>query len=578
MLNQEIAKIFYEIADFLEMDDIPFRPNAYRKVAFVLENLQEDIEDIYLKGGIKSLDKNVSGVGENIAKKIEEYIKTGRVKYLDQLKKKNPIDVEKLNAIEGLGPKRIKTLYQKLGIKNVKDLEKEIKAGRVSSLFGFGKKTEANLLEGINFLQNTGGRFLLGDIVPIVDEIINELRKTKEIDKISVAGSVRRGKETVKDIDLLVVTKKPEKIMDAFVSLSSVIKIWGKGKTKSSVRMKMGFDVDLRVVPSKSYGSALQYFTGSKEHNIATRKIAISLGLKLNEYGVFKDKRSIVGSDEFGVYKALGMAYIEPELRENKGEIIAALENSLPKIVSLKDIKGDLHCHTEWSDGQDSIMEMAQSGIKIGYKYIGITDHTNFLKVAHGLSEKKILEQIIEIDKINKVFKSKGIDFIILKGAETNILEDGSIDISDKILSKLDYVIAGVHSNFKMEKKNMTERIIKAMSNPYVKIISHPTGRILQKRDEYSVDLEKVLLSAKKNNVILEINSNPIRLDFNDENIKKAKKMGVKMVINSDSHNKGGFSNMKFGVMQARRGWAEKKDIVNTLSLNDLLKFLKIND
>ena len=575
MLNQEIAKIFYEIADFLEMDDIPFRPNAYRKVAFVLDNLQEDIEDIYLKGGIKSLDENVSGVGENIAKKIEEYIKTGRVKYLDQLKKKNPIDVEKLNAIEGLGPKRIKTLYQKLGIKNVKDLEKEIKAGRVSSLSGFGKKTEANLLEGINFLRNTGGRFLLGDIAPIVDEIINELRKTKEIDKISVAGSVRRGKETVKDIDLLVVTKRPEKIMDAFVSLPSVVKIWGKGKTKSSVRMKMGFDVDLRVVPSKSYGSALQYFTGSKEHNIATRKIAIGLGLKLNEYGVFKDKRSIAGSDEFGVYKALGMAYIEPELRENKGEIVAALENSLPRIVSFKDIKGDLHCHTEWSDGQNSIMEMAQSGIKMGYKYIGITDHTIFLKVAYGLSEKKILEQIIEIDKINEIFKKKGIDFTILKGAETNILEDGSIDISDKILSELDYAIAGVHSNFKMEKKNMTERIIKAMRNPYVKIISHPTGRILQKRDEYSIDLEKVLLSAKKNNVILEINSNPVRLDFNDEHIKKAKKMGVKMVINSDSHNKDSLLNMKFGITQARRGWAEKEDIINTFSLNNLLKFLK---
>ena len=575
MLNQEIAKIFYEIADFLEMDDIPFRPNAYRKVAFVLDNLQEDIEDIYLKGGIKSLDENVSGVGENIAKKIEEYIKTGRVKYLDQLKKKNPIDVEKLNAIEGLGPKRIKTLYQKLGIKNVKDLEKEIKAGRVSSLSGFGKKTEANLLEGINFLRNTGGRFLLGDIAPIVDEIINELRKTKEIDKISVAGSVRRGKETVKDIDLLVVTKRPEKIMDAFVSLPSVVKIWGKGKTKSSVRMKMGFDVDLRVVPSKSYGSALQYFTGSKEHNIATRKIAIGLGLKLNEYGVFKDKRSIAGSDEFGVYKALGMAYIEPELRENKGEIVAALENSLPRIVSFKDIKGDLHCHTEWSDGQNSIMEMTQSGIKMGYKYIGITDHTIFLKVAYGLSEKKILEQIIEIDKINEIFKKKGIDFTILKGAETNILEDGSIDISDKILSELDYAIAGVHSNFKMEKKNMTERIIKAMRNPYVKIISHPTGRILQKRDEYSIDLEKVLLSAKKNNVILEINSNPVRLDFNDEHIKKAKKMGVKMVINSDSHNKDSLLNMKFGITQARRGWAEKEDIINTFSLNNLLKFLK---
>jgi len=573
MLNQELVKIFYEIADFLEMDDVPFKPNAYRKVAFVLENLQEDIEDVYLRGGVKTLNSDIAGVGESIAKKIEEYIKTGKIRYFEQLKKKTPIDMEKLNAIEGLGPKRIKILYQKLRIRNVDDLEKEIKAGRVSSLFGFGQKTETNLLEGILFLQRTGGRFLLGDILPRVKEIIKKLETIKEIEKINVAGSVRRGKETIKDIDLLAITKEPDKVMDFFVSLPGVIKVWNKGKTKSSIRMKDGFDVDLRVVTKKSYGSALQYFTGSKEHNIATRKIAISRGLKLNEYGVFKQGKAIAGSDEVGVYKALGMPYIEPELRENRGEINAALKNKLPKIISRQDIRGDLHCHSDWDGGQNTMLELAQSAIKMGYQYLGITDHTNFLKIENGLDEKKLIAQTEEIDKLNRIFQSKNEDFKILKGAETNILDDGSIDISNEVLAKLDYVIAGVHSNLKMEKIDMTERILKAMQNPYIKIISHPTGRILQRRDEYQIDLEKILKAAKDYGVALEINSNPERLDLDDENIKKAKVAGVKMVINSDAHHKTQLFHIDFGITQARRGWAEKEDILNALSLKDLLKF-----
>jgi len=573
MLNQELAKIFYEIADFLEMDDVPFKPNAYRKVAFVLENLQEDIEDVYLRGGVKSLNSDIPGVGESIAKKIEEYIKTGKIRYFEQLKKKTPIDMEKLNAIEGLGPKRIKTLYQKLRIRNVDDLEKEIKAGRVSSLFGFGQKTEANLLEGILFLQRTGGRFLLGNILPRVKEIIKKIETLPEIEKIDVAGSVRRGKETIKDIDLLAITKEPDKVMDFFVSLPGVIKVWNKGKTKSSIRMKDGLDVDLRVVTKKSYGSALQYFTGSKEHNIATRKIAIDRGLKLNEYGVFKQGKAIAGSDEIGVYKALGLPYIEPELRENRGEIRVALNNKLPKIISQQDIRGDLHCHSDWDGGQNTILELAQSAIKMGYQYLGITDHTNFLKIENGLDEKKLIAQTEEIDKLNRIFQSKNVNFKIIKGAETNILDDGSIDISNEVLAKLDYVMAGVHSNLKMEKADMTERILKAMQNPYIKIISHPTGRILQKRDEYQIDLEKILKAARDYGIALEINSNPERLDLDDENIKKAKAAGVKMVINSDAHHKTQLSYIDFGITQARRGWAEKEDILNTLSLKDLLKF-----
>ena len=572
MINQEIAKIFYEIADFLEMDDIQFRPAAYRKVAFALDNLKEDVEDIYLRGGKEALDKEIAGVGERIADKIEEYIKTGKIKYFEQLKKKTPIDMEKLNAIEGLGPKRIKALYQKLGIKNLNHLEKAAQAGKIAPLFGFGEKTEKNILEGIIFLKKTKGRFLLGAILPRVQYIKERLLATPGVKRVDVAGSIRRGKETIGDVDLLIITKASNKIMDFFVSLPGVIRVWGKGRTKSSVRMKDGFDVDLRVVPQKSYGSALQYFTGSKEHNIATRKIAISKGLKLNEYGVFRKGKMIAGSDEKEVYKALDLVWIDPELRENQGEIRAALKGKLPKIIKQEDIKGDLHCHSSWNGGENTILEIAETARKMNYQYLGISDHTKFLRIEKGLDEKQLIAQGKEIDKLNHGFESRGTKFRILKGAEVNILNDGSLDISNDILSKLDYVIAGAHSNFKMSKKDMTERIIKAIKNPYVKIISHPTGRILKRRDEYQIDFDKVLETAKKSGVVLEINSNPERLDLNSENIKKAKEAGVKMVINSDAHHKNQLSFIEFGITQARRGWAEKEDIINVWSLEKLLK------
>ena len=579
MLNKELAKIFYEIADFLEMDNIQFRPAAYRKVAFVLENLREDVQDIYLKGGKQALDKEVSGVGESIADKIEEYIKTGKIKYFSRLKKKTPIDMEKLNAIEGLGPKRIKILYQKLGIKTLDDLEKSAKKGEIASLFGFGEKTEKNILEGINFLKKSKGRFLLADILSEVQEITEKLQSLKETERISVAGSVRRGKETIGDVDLLVVTKNPEKVMKFFVSLPGVVKVWGRGETKSSIRLKQGFDVDLRVVPMKSYGSALQYFTGSKEHNIITRKLAISKGLKLNEYGVFKQNKMIAGKDEVGVYNALGIPWMPPELRENQGEIRAAIceaegkPGGLPKLIELKDIKGDLHCHSNWGMGDYSIKELAQIAMSMGYQYLGISDHTKFLRIEKGLNEKQLLAQGKEIDKLNKDLDKRGLSFRVLKGAEVNILNEGKLDISDNVLATLDYVIAGIHSNFKMNQGTMTQRIIRAMENPYVDIISHPTGRIIQKRDEYQIDFEKVLETAKKNRIVLEINSYPRRLDLHDRNIRKAKKAGVKMAINSDTHYFNQLSFIKFGVIQARRGWAEKEDIINTWPLEKLLKY-----
>lgn len=576
MKNQEIAQIFHEIAGFLKMEGVAFKPYAYQKAATILESSERDIEEIYRKGGRKALEK-VPGVGKSMAKKIEEYFKTGKIKYYEKLKKRTPVKIEELTAVEGLGPKTVRILYRKLGIKNLKDLEKASRAHKIAPLFGFGEKTEKNILEGIAFLKRSRGRFLLGEILPQVKEILLRLKSLKEIEQISVAGSLRRMKETIGDVDILVTTKNSKKVMDFFVSLPGVVKIWGKGPTKSSIRMKQGFDIDLRVVQKKSYGSALQYFTGSKEHNIATRKIAINKGLKLNEYGVFRGRKMIAGWNEAGVYRALGLRWMPPELRENQGEIEAALKRKLPKLVAIKDIKGDLHCHSDWDGGANSILEMSRRAREMGYEYLGITDHTKFLKIEHGLNEKQLSQQRKEIDKLNERLKIKNEEFRILQGAETNILNDGSIDIHDRALKNLDYAIAGIHSSFKMEKTKMTERIIKAMKNPYIKIISHPTGRILKRRDEYQVDFNKILRAAREYKVILEINSCPTRLDLNDRNVRRAKEAGIKMVINTDAHHRDQLSYIELGVAQARRGWAEKGDIINTYPLSKLLEILKKN-
>ncbi len=572
MRNQEIAKIFYEISEYLEMDEVAFRPYAYKKAALTLENLEQDVSDIYIKEGLKGL-KKIPGIGKHLALKIEEYLKTGKIKYFQKLKKKSPVDVSTLTAVEGLGPKKIKTLYQKLGIKNVKQLEKAAKAHKIAPLFGFGEKTEQNILQGIEFLKKSKGRFLLGEILPIARDIYEKLKRLKEVEKIDIVGSLKRMKETVKDIDILIASRKPKKVMDFFVSLDGIEKVWSKGTTRASVRMRTGFDVDIRVVPKESYGAALQYFIGSKEHNIATRKVAISKGLKLNEYGLFKGKRKIAGKNEKEIYKLLGMDWVPPEIREDQGEIEAALKGKLPKLVQLKDIKGHLHCHSSWNGGENSILEMAKKAMELGCDYIGISDHTKFLRIEYGLNEKQLLEQRKEIDRLNKKLGRK--KFRILQGAETNILKDGSIDIKDEALKKLDYVIAGIHSSFKMEKSEMTNRLIKAMRNKHVDIISHPTGRLLKQREEYEIDFDKILKAAKEFGTILEINAYPIRLDLNDLNIRRCKEAGVKMIINTDAHHKEQMKFLNLGVAQARRGWAEKKDIINTQPLNKLLKHFK---
>ncbi|MDD5144546.1 MAG: DNA polymerase/3'-5' exonuclease PolX [Candidatus Pacebacteria bacterium] len=580
MRNQEVAKIFYAIADFLKMEDVDFKPAAYQKAAIVLESLDESLDAIYARGGKKALE-DLPGIGKSMAEKIEEYIKTGKIGYYEDLKKKTPIDIGDLTAVEGLGPRRAKKLYQELGIRSLDDLEKAARSHKIAKIEGFREKTEGNILEGIEFLKRSKGRFLLGDILPRVKTIQERLSRLKEVERIDAGGSVRRKKETIGDVDFLIISKEPKKVMDFFVSQPEAVKVWGKGPTKASIRVKEGFDIDLRVVPKNSYGAALQYFTGSKEHNIATRRIAMAKNLKLSEYGLFKGKRMVAGWDEEGVYKSLGLVWVEPELREDRGEIEAALRQAqgkaqgLPRIIGYDDIRGDLHCHSSWNGGSNNLEELADAAQKMKYEYLGISDHTKFLRIEKGLDEKKLGQRDKEIDKLNEKFKVQGLKFRLLKGCEANILNDGSVDIKDEALKKLDYVIAGIHSNFKMSESEMTERMIKAIKNPNVDIISHPTGRILKRRDEYQIDLDKILRAAKEFNVVLEINSYPERLDLNDINIRRAKESGVKMVINTDSHQKDQLRFMELGISQARRGWAEKEDVINTHHLEKLMKYFK---
>lgn len=573
MKNQEVAQILFEIGEFLELQEIPFKPAAYQQAAIAIDNMEEDISDLYKKEGIKGLEK-IAGVGKSIAEKIEEFLKTGKIKYIQQLKKETPIDLEELTKVEGLGVKRIKKLWKELGVRNLKDLEKALDDHKIAPLFGFGEKMEQNILESIQFLRQGRGRFLLREIIPEVEQIAEKFKKINGVVNLSVAGSTRRRKETIGDVDFLVAIKDMtdkylvEKIMNTFVTMDDVIKVVGKGETKSSIRTKKGLSMDLRLVNEGSFGAALQYFTGSKEHNIALRRIAMKQGYKLNEYGLFKNERRIKGETEEEIYEKLGMEWIPPEMRENQGEIELAINKKLPSLIETKNIKGDFHCHTSWDGGEHSIAEMAETAMGLGYKYLGIADHTQSLKIENGLDEKRLLEQRKEIDSLNKSFKENGIDFVVLQGSEVDILKDGSLDINDKTLKALDYVSVSVHSNFKMGKQEMTKRIIKAIEHPLVRILNHPTGMILGRRGEYEVDIEAVLKAAKENNVALEMNS--YRSDLGYQTARMAKEMGIKLTIGSDAHNKRELVDMQFGVYQARRGWLEKGDILNALPLDEL--------
>jgi DNA polymerase (family 10) len=578
-MNEEIANIFYEIADILEMKEVRWKPQAYRKAARALESLDKDVKDIYNNKGEKGLE-DISGVGKAIAKKIIQYIKKGKVDKYEKLKKFIPRGVEKLMKVPGLGAKTSLKFYKKLGIKSIEDLEKAAKQHKIRDLEGFKSKTEENILKNIKFIKKTKGRKLLGHVLPTAKKIESELQDLREVKKAVVGGSVRRKKETVGDLDILVElktnSKKKEKedsnhIVDYFINRDIVNRVIAKGQARATIITKNNLQVDIRIIKSESFGSALQYFTGNKQHNIHLRKIAQKNKLKLNEYGIFKGKKQVAGKTEREVYEKLGMSYIEPELRTDSGEIEAAQEGKLPKLINYKDIKGDLHVHSKWSDGRDKIEEIAKKAKQKGYKYIGISDHLGNMKIANALNKKRLEKRNKEIDKLNK--KIKGIK--ILKGAEVDIAPEGDLSADNQVLRKLDVVIASVHSKFKMSKKEMTDRILRAMDNKYVDIIGHPTGRMIEQRQAYELDFEKIFKKAKKNNIALEINSYPERLDLNGRNIRQAVEKGVKLVINTDSHNKNNLNFIELGGGIARRGWAEKKDIINTGSLSKLEKFLK---
>ncbi len=567
MKNEELAKILFEIGEYLDLENVPFKPKAYQTAALSIDNLKENVKDIYYEKGLKGV-LEIPFVGKSIALKIEEYLKTGKIKYYDELKKKKALDLKNLLKIEGLGYKRIRFLNKELGITNIAELKDAIEKNKLKDLKGFGEKSQKNILESIDFVKLSGLRYLISEVSVDVSEIVSELKKLKEVKKIKVAGSFRRRKETIGDIDILVASSFPLKVMNEFVSFKDVIKIWARGETKSSVKVRKGYNVDLRIVPEKSFGSALQYFTGSKEHNVALRRLAISKGYKLNEYGLFKNDVFKAGEKEEDIYTKLGLEYIPPELRENRGEIESALKFELPKLIELKDIKGDFHLHSSFAGTLISMEEIVLRAIEKKYEYIGISDHTKELKIERGLDEKQLSEQAKEIKKLNKKYKIQ-----IFHGAEVNILKDGSLDIKNSALKELDYVNIGVHTNFKMKKKEMTERVLRAMSNPYVTCLVHPTGRVLNRREAFEIDLEKIFKFAKTKKILLEINSS-LRLDLNDENIKKAKEQGCKFFINTDTHRINQMDRMKYGVYQARRGWLTKKDVINTLSVNKIKEFL----
>ena len=570
MKNLELSRMFEQIARILKIKgENPFKIRAYEKITLVLENLPIDIETIYQQGGLN----NIPGVGEGIAKKIEEFLTTGKLEYYEKLKETIPDGVVELIDILEVGPKTAKLLYEELGVDNIEKLEKAVRQHQIKDLPGMGEKTETNILRGIELYKRRKERVLLGTALPLAEEIVENLRQLKETDKINFAGSLRRKKETIGDIDILVTSQKPEKIMKTFTSLPQVREILAEGPTKSSVITKKDIHVDVRVVEPISFGAALQYFTGSKVHNIKLRELAVKRGLKINEYGVFDSEtgQRITGEKEEEVYKILDLAFIPPELREDRGEIEAAQENKLPELIEYSQIEGDLHMHTKWSDGAHSIMQMAEAAKKRGYKYIAITDHSQSLKFAGGLTEERLREQIEKIRKLNQELD----DFTILSGIEVDIKSDGSLDFSDEILSKLDVVIAAIHSGFKQESKVITERIVKAMQNKLVSIIAHPTGRLIGYRESYQVDINKMMDIATETRTILEINACPERLDLNDVYCRMAKEKGVQLAIETDAHSINGLEFMNLGVDVARRGWLEEKDIINTLSLDKLLKRLK---
>ncbi len=590
--SKDLAKIFLEFSYWHQMNKEAFKPRAYEMASESLEALGDEADETWRRGGIKAL-KELPGIGQSTAEKIDEYLRTGRIKEYARIKKTFPVDIWGLAQIQGLGAKHIQELYQYLKIKNLSDLKKAIGHNKLPALPGWGEKSQTKIARQIELMEHESGRLPLGRVLPVADELVERLSQVPGVKRCTYAGSLRRRQETIGDIDLLVTSHDPEKIMTIFTNMPEVESVHEKGKTRSSVRLKMGLDADLRVVPDKVYGAALQYFTGDKRHNVLLRELALKKSYSLNEYGLFrlkiKDKKSKIknkkslrsGQDdrhgslvacttEEAIYQKLGLDTPPPEIRVGDQEIVAATKHQLPKLIPYGSVKGDLQVQTNWSDGNASIEDMALEAKKHGLEYMAVTDHTQALAFIHGLDEKRLAEQGREIDRLNKKLK----DFTILKGTECDILKDGSLDLTEAARKKLNWVGISVHSNFKLTRAEQTKRLIKAMSQPHVDCLFHPTCRVISRREAIDYDMDEILATAKKYGILLEIDAFPDRSDLRDLHVRMAIQAGVKLVIDTDAHAPEHFAFLPLGEAIARRGWATKADIINTKNIKQLMAWL----
>lgn len=568
--NADVTSILNTLADLLEINGAnAFRVRAYREAARAIEGLPRGVTEMVSKGEDLS---QLPGIGQSMAEKIHEIVETGTLRQLEELKRQVPRGLSTLLSVSGLGPKRVKEIHDALGVTDAEGLAEAARQGRIRALEGLGAKTEQKILDELRQWSEEPRRLRRMEVEEVAEGLVDYLRGIPGVKQAVIAGSYRRRKETVGDLDLLVTCKRHSPVMQRFVEYEDVEEVVSHGQTKSTVRMRSKLQVDLRVVAEVSYGAALHYFTGSKPHNIAVRKIGVGKGLKINEYGVFRGDERVAGRSESEVYAAVGLPYIEPELREDRGEIEAARQGSshLPKLIRQQDLRGDLHSHTKASDGKYTVREMAEAARRHGYDYLAITEHSKRLTVTHGLDETRLRRQMTELDKLNDTFDG----FRLLKGIEVDILEDGSLDLDDAVLSELDLVVCSIHSKFDLPADKQTERVIRAMDNPHFNILAHPSGRMLGQRGPHGLDIGKAMEAAVERGCFLELNSQPDRLDLTDSYCKLAKDMGLKLAISTDSHTTAGLDVVRYGVDQARRGWLEADDVINTRCWSDLKQLL----
>ena len=567
--NGEIADMFEQLADLLEIrEENPFRIRAYRNAARVIRGHARSLSELVKEGA--DLEE-LPGVGKDLAEKIRTIVQTGEFPLLEQVRAKVPAPLVEMTQIEGLGPKRAKALYRALGIRSLEDLQRAARSGRIREIEGFGPKTEQLIGQRAARVASAERRFKLADAEDMVAPLAGYFRSVEGVREVEVAGSLRRRRDTVGDLDVLVGATRAAAVMERLVRYEDVVEVAAKGPTRATVRLRNGVHVDVRVVAPSSFGAALHYFTGSKAHNIAVRKLAAAKGLKLNEYGMFKGERRVGGRTEQEVFGAVGLPFIPPELREDRGEIEAARKKRLPALVDLGDVRGDLHCHTRDSDGRDTAEVMARAAAERGYEYISINDHSKRVTVAHGLDRRRLLQQIRAIDRLNA--RLDGV--VVLKSAEVDILDDGSLDLPDDVLRELDFTVCAIHYGLNRSRDKQTQRILRAMDNPYFSILAHPTGRLINAREPYDIDLERVLEAARERGRILELNAHPDRLDLDDRACRMAKDAGVRIAISTDAHRAADLDLMRFGIGQARRGWLEPEDVVNTRPLAELRRLLR---